>query len=136
MVYDFLREDMSREFDASLVETSCGAVLWNGVKNRQGAGVWLRHVLFEAFQFWDFQDKQNFWVGNNSSWKMNAWGAMAQRQRVWLQIRRLGVRISLASFCGIPYLLSKVFKQRETQGEENYFISGKARNYKQGFVFW
>ena len=33
-----------------------------------------------------------------------AQGAMAQRQRVWLQIRRLGVRISLASL--IPLLLS------------------------------
>ena len=28
-------------------------------------------------------------------------GGMAQRQRVWLQIRRLGVRISLPSFCSM-----------------------------------
>ena len=74
MVYNFFGEDMSREFDASLVQTSCGAILpshcqteGNDVKNRQGADVWLRHVLFEAFQFLYFQDKQNFWIGNDSS---------------------------------------------------------------------
>ena len=47
-------------------------------------------------------------------------GAMAQRQRVWLQIRRLGVRISLASFLqSVQSFIYKQAKKRKSKMQKH-----------------